>query len=223
MNWIWITALVAIIGGFFMKILRDQQRYRLMRVALERGDGTLPGGMPIWAVSFRQGVKLASLGAALVAAGIFVWLVTPNVGIAHGDKVATALPAPPPPPPAHRPAKRKGASAAPARGSHRLSRPHRPLPPRIMRPGMMGPWHRGFGMHPRGPFGHGWPHPMMRGPPTPRMARAQMAANQRLAAVTSIAVGIVFGVLGLVRLALARWERRTLAQQTPAHGDDDIL
>lgn len=221
MNWIWITALAAIVGGFLMRILRDQQRYRLMRVALERGDGTLPGGMPVWAVSFRQGVKLSSLGLALIAAGIFVWIAT-DVRAAHNrrpvaqHKVAGASGtgvklAMPPPQPATRP---HGPGFVPKRQSGHPMASHG-----HGRPPFFG------GRRPGGPFGPGWHGPRGQYPPAPsaRMIRVQMDANQILAAVTAIAVGIVFGILGLVRLRLARWERRTLAQQTPAHGDGEIL
>ena len=63
------AALLLIGGGVLIRIQRDRQHFQLMQTALERGITAMPGMLPGWVVSLRQGILTLGLGIGLLATG----------------------------------------------------------------------------------------------------------------------------------------------------------
>jgi hypothetical protein len=66
-----ITAALIIAGGWvFLQYRRDQLHYKVVTLALDRGLQALPGSVPAWIRSLRQGILILLLGVGLLGAGI---------------------------------------------------------------------------------------------------------------------------------------------------------
>jgi hypothetical protein len=113
-----IAAALIIAGGWvFLQYRRDQMHYKVITLALDRGLQTLPGSVPSWVRSLRQGVLILLLGVGVLAAGILFHVeagyvdempVNPRVEVpptapATPPGTLAALPPRPAPPPANMP------------------------------------------------------------------------------------------------------------------------
>ena len=75
-----ITAGLIIAGGWvFLQYRRDQMHYKVITLALDRGLQTLPGSVPSWVRSLRQGILILLLGVGVLAAGILFRVEAGNV------------------------------------------------------------------------------------------------------------------------------------------------
>ncbi|HVS70635.1 MAG TPA: hypothetical protein VHQ47_05205 [Phycisphaerae bacterium] len=194
-----IAAAIIIAGGaILLRFQRDRYQFRLLHAALDKGITTLPGSIPPWLLSLRQGVLTLVLGIGLVGAGIGLHAAARHISEA--------------PQPATRPT-----PLARLDPDQHDFRPPRPPPPEAdgfappnapLRP--PGP--------PAGPQGAGPPEaraagdnpPRPDGPPRPDPAteRWHRIQTQQLAGLLSACAGAILVLLGIVRIAFARSERK---------------
>jgi len=182
-----LITVAAIIAFALITWQRDQSRFTLARMALERGLGGVPGMVPPWVISLRNGLSTLTLGIALIVVGLVALGIARKVhppaeaaviAVAPATAPATepvALPMPPEPPaPAQPPAPQEHAPDA--------RPPHAPHPPR-----------------PPGP-------PLA--PPSPAMEQWRTAQERETMGLVSLAVGFILTLLGLVRVLVSRVEKR---------------
>jgi hypothetical protein len=75
-----ISAALIIAGGWvFLQYRRDQMHYKVITLALDRGLQTLPGSVPSWVRSLRQGILILLLGVGVLAAGVLFRVEAGNV------------------------------------------------------------------------------------------------------------------------------------------------
>ncbi|NNM85098.1 MAG: hypothetical protein HKL96_04985 [Phycisphaerales bacterium] len=215
-----ITAAILIVGGYLvLRWQRDRQQYLLVQAAIERGLSHLPVAMPLWLASMRQGAMVLALGIGLIIAGVFVH------ASAHAPPQAKAFPKwiMPPPIPKAPPHAAPGTEPATPTVLKSNTTPRRSMPVNpggpmlpLLRPG--GP----YAQHPAGMWGHPINH-WMHGPRGPMAWHGELiplmdqwfrAQQQRTAGMVAAAVGMIFALLGLVRMGFALLEKRIAAAST---------
>ncbi|MCX5662568.1 MAG: hypothetical protein NTW19_23045 [Planctomycetota bacterium] len=231
-----IAALLLIGGPVILAWQRNRQQYDLMRAAMERGITRFAEGPPLWLVSLRQGLLITTLGVGLLivgggAWGLASWVPMPTT---TGGHLGPGQGKPQGPQENKKP--NEPGKAGPEHESDEMQPP--PRPPEGMdgerppRPGEdRGP---GFGPpggpggpgdfdgppgRPRGPMGEigrpgrpGGPMGAMLPPPPPNPAweRWHRAQAQLVIGQVAVACGVILTLLGVVRTAFARAERRIL-------------
>ncbi len=63
-------AILLVGGAIFVRLQRDRQQFKLMQMSLEKGITSLPGMVPGWMLSLRQGVLALILGLGVACSGI---------------------------------------------------------------------------------------------------------------------------------------------------------
>lgn len=187
-------ALVLGLGFIFLRYQRIKHHYGLMQAAVDKGISTLPGGLPAWLVSLRQGVLVTVLGAGLVGVGgvllstVESMTLPPEVAAASQPAGVNQMPPPPP----------QGEFGRPGDGPQDGP----PDGPRDGPPPRGGP-----GMSDRRP-------PEMRFPPRepPVVELWHWKQTQHRAGLLSVCVGGILVLLGLTRILFSRMERRYLSQ-----------
>ncbi|MGN6369660.1 MAG: hypothetical protein ACTHN5_15480 [Phycisphaerae bacterium] len=121
-------AILLIGGAIYLRLQRDRQQFQLLQTALEKGITAMPGTIPGWMLSLRQGVLALLLGLGIASTGIALHATASS--IAEPPAAAFQRPAdlddrPPPPP----------------RVDGRPQRDDRP-PPRPPQNPAMDRWHR---------------------------------------------------------------------------------
>ncbi len=181
-----VAAAVLLVGGWVvLRFYRDRQQFALMQAALERGIAHMPGAVPGWLISYRQGVLALVVGLGLVVAGAVLAASAAHIDeipasvIArvqqlniHNDEVSL--------PPMYMPHRPPSSSSPPP--------PHRGLLEARWRVSERG---RGIGRR--------W---------IPEMERWHRVETQRLMGILGMCVGGILGLMGVVRVVFARAERR---------------
>jgi hypothetical protein len=91
-----LAALLLIGGGVLLRWQRTRLQFSLMQTALERGTTPLPG-IPLWLLSFRQGMMILVLGVGLFVVGGSVHNASENVPMPTAAELAQTPPRPGPP------------------------------------------------------------------------------------------------------------------------------
>jgi hypothetical protein len=65
-------AILLVGGAIYVRMQRDRQQFQLMQMALEKGITSMPGMVPGWLLSLRQGVLALILGLGVACSGIAV-------------------------------------------------------------------------------------------------------------------------------------------------------
>jgi hypothetical protein len=66
-----VAGAILLVGGtIYLRIQRDKQQYQLMQTALDKGITTMPGMIPGWLISLRQGMLALVLGLGVACSGI---------------------------------------------------------------------------------------------------------------------------------------------------------
>jgi hypothetical protein len=188
-----VAAAILLVGGWvLLRYQRDRQHFQLMQAALDRGVTSMPGMVAGWVVSLRQGFLALMLGLGLVGAGLAL------------DRTADRI----------EPAPVLPTTTAPARPMD-----DRPFPPP---PGPMGRREGGDPMRDGppgmrdGPPRDGQRMGMPDGPPPPRwnpaMERWQSVKTQKQAGLVTMCAGGILALLGLVRIAFSRLERKYVSE-----------
>ncbi|HVX84352.1 MAG TPA: hypothetical protein VH253_06005 [Phycisphaerae bacterium] len=190
-----IVAAVVIAGGaIVLRYQRDRYQFQLLHAALDKGITTLPGSIPPWLLSLRQGVLTLVLGVGLVGAGAALHVAARHI--------------PEAPQPATRGAPPGGLTGGPGGGGAALEGGPGDFRPRPPRPGDA----EGFPPPPNGRLGGENPPPPQNPPrPDPATERWHRIQTQQLAGVVSVCAGTILALLGVVRIAFARSERRYTA------------
>ncbi len=63
------AAVLLVLGWVALRYHRDRRQFQLMQAALEKGVTNIPGAVPGWLISLRQGVLSLVLGIGVVVAG----------------------------------------------------------------------------------------------------------------------------------------------------------
>jgi hypothetical protein len=205
-----IAAVVLVAGWALTRWQRDRLRFALMRTALERGLTRFPGTPPYWLMSLRQGVTLLALGAALGIVGSAAWWLARGVemptSIAADNQARLPVQQAPQPDP-------QGSHEPQGHDDHDFHGPHHPPPPPPredplgLGPRRQGPPGQGDRQGPpqqEGDRGH-QPRAELIDPARERWHRAE--AQQTIGQVT-VGAGLVLVLLGIVRIAFAKLERR---------------
>jgi hypothetical protein len=123
-------AILLVGGAIYVRLQRDRQQFQLMQTALEKGITSMPGMIPGWMLSLRQGMLALILGLGVACSGIALHATASS--IAEPPAAAYQRPGPPndaPPPP-------QQSDGRPQRDD----RP--PLPPHPPQNPAMDRWHR---------------------------------------------------------------------------------
>ena len=72
-------AILLVGGAIYMRLLRDRQQYQLMQMALEKGIASMPGMVPGWMLSLRQGVLALILGLGVACSGIALYRTADSI------------------------------------------------------------------------------------------------------------------------------------------------
>ncbi|MEI8196197.1 MAG: hypothetical protein WCI73_09840 [Phycisphaerae bacterium] len=190
---------------------RQQHRYQLQRLALERG-APLPatGELPVWLLSLRKGVVLLVVGLLLIGFGLVSknrWNNNPPPGMVGVGGTTQA---------------NEPAGPGSGMGARELSPP--PLgPPEFgdgsERPGGgagMGPMGRPNEGPMRGPRGGGGPladrlgelRPPLMGPGSPAFEHWRRGQDERAVSWSLMGIGSILTLLGVVRIVFAMIEKR---------------
>src|SRR5689334_19582298 len=87
-----VAAAFLLVGGWVLiRFQRDRQQFKLMQVALERGITTLPGLVPGWVMSLRQGVLALVLGIGVGIGGYMVRNNASHIAEAPNDETTTRM------------------------------------------------------------------------------------------------------------------------------------
>jgi hypothetical protein len=82
-----VAGAVVLVGGWILlRFYRDRQQFHLMQTALEKGITALPGGVPGWVISLRQGVLAFVLGAGVAVSGVVL-----AVSAAHIEEIPASV------------------------------------------------------------------------------------------------------------------------------------
>ena len=91
-----VAAAFIIAGGWvFLQYRRDQLHYKVVTLALDRGLQALPGSLPPWMRSLRQGILILLLGVGVMASGI---LFREEARVVSDIPANAQVEVPPPPP-----------------------------------------------------------------------------------------------------------------------------
>ena len=205
-----LAAILLVAGWIFTRWQRDRHRFALMQLALEKGVTRFPGTPPYWVMSLRQGVTLTAVGVGLMVVGGGAWSLSSRVEMPKETAVVPALTAP-----TTRPA-REGAQPEPERRPGPGDEWNRPPHLRNGPPG--GPEDNEGPEGPRGPRhepGRGPAFDPQQPPPpqpehpheSPDRERWHRAEAQRTIGLTSVGVGFILTLLGLVRIGFAKIEQ----------------
>lgn len=180
-----ITAAIVLSGGMILlRYQRDRYQFQLLHAALDKGITALPGAVPPWLLSLRQGVLTLVLGLGLIGSGAALHIAAGTI-----NDLPAAASQPSGPPERFRP--------PPPRDGPPDARPDG-------RPGPNGPPNG----PPLGPPNGGPQDPDRPPPPSPQMQRWHRIETQRLTGLIAICSGIILGLLGLVRIGFSRTERK---------------
>jgi hypothetical protein len=191
-----VTAAALLVGGgIVLRYQRDRYHFLLTQAALEKGITSFGDAVPPWLVSLRIGALALVLGIGLIGAGVAFyrtarWIEEPAIGRQPSPRDATPSPAAAPAadraPAANDP---DAPPAPPPQGRPRADDNRRPLPP---------------------------PPPSPPQPETPAMQRWHRVQTQRTIGLVCVCTGVILSLLGVVRIAFARVERRYVAPPAPA-------
>ncbi len=183
-----ITAAILLIGGaILLRYQRDRQHFLLMKAALDKGINSFPGMVPGWLISLRIGALCLILGLGLMGGGIAFYNAASFI---DEPPVQSAVSAPP--------GYRSAGDTSDA--------PPPPPPPRG------NPGSRPDDGRPPPPG----PPPPRPGSQSPAMERWHLIQTQHTIGLIAICVGAILALLGLVRIAFARIERRYTSDPIPA-------